>query len=98
VTNDLLERIGHLETELEELRGLHERVLMLEAGFKAPMSIANGLIAQALDERRRAHAYRVEALNKAKVEAERVGHRGPVDDFVRRLKAGEFDQAPGRPQ
>jgi hypothetical protein len=34
---------------------------------------------------------RYAALRAAKAEAERTGKRTAIDDFVRRLKAGEFD-------
>jgi hypothetical protein len=37
---------------------------------------------------------RLKAFEKAKTEAEAAGHRGPIDDFVRRLKAGEFERDP----
>jgi hypothetical protein len=36
---------------------------------------------------------RYAALRQAKAEAERTGSRAPIDRFVRRFKAGEFDRA-----
>ena len=37
---------------------------------------------------------RYAALWQAKAEAEHTGTRAPIDRFVRRLKAGEFDRPP----
>jgi hypothetical protein len=75
---------------------LSNRVLMLEAGYRAPLSHVDRSIARSLDEKRwEPHndaQRRLEAFKRAETEAERVGHRGPVDNFMRKLKAGEFDR------
>jgi hypothetical protein len=83
--------------ELEGLAlSLADRVLMLEAGLRAPLSILDRTMAKAMDEERwaphRAFERRVEMLNKAKAEAERAAMAEAADDFTRRLMAGEFDQ------
>jgi hypothetical protein len=81
---------------LERVRALEERVLMLEAGHRAPLSYVDQIIAQSLDEKRgEPHEdarRRLEAFKRAEAEAERVSHLGPIDDFVRKLKRGEFDR------
>jgi hypothetical protein len=76
--------------ELETLAlDLADRVLMLEAGLNAPLSIIDHDIAKALDEKRRAAeravARRVEMFNKANAEAARTRSRKPIDAFVRSL-------------
>jgi hypothetical protein len=81
---------------LERVRVLEERMLMLEAGHHAPLSYADRIIAQSLDEKRREPhedaRRRLEAFKQAEAEAERVSQRGPVDDFVQKLKRGEFNR------
>jgi hypothetical protein len=80
----------------EMMRDLADRVLLLEAGFPAPLSAADRIIAQGLDEQRRAESKsfpgRLKALNRAIVEGERTGTHEPIDDIVRRLKRGDFDR------
>jgi hypothetical protein len=77
------------------LLDLHERVSVIELTFNLPMSFLDRTIAEKAIERRaeaeETRRRRLEAFEKAKAEVERAGHRGPIDDFVRRLKAGEFE-------
>jgi hypothetical protein len=79
----------------QRVRALEDRVLMLEAGLRAPMSPMDRQIAKAFDQKRwephEEARCRLEAFRKAQAEAERLGHRGPIDAFMRRLNAGEFD-------
>jgi hypothetical protein len=84
-----------------DLRGivlsLCDRVLMLEAGFKAPLSYVDRQMAEALNKKRwEPHdaKRRFELFKQAEAEAERVGHRGPIDDFVGKLMRGELDRHP----
>jgi hypothetical protein len=77
-----------VETVLIDLRN---RVLMLEAGYRAPLSIALSLDEKRWEPHEDAQR-RHEAFKRAETEAERVGHHGPVDNFMRKLKAGEFDR------
>jgi hypothetical protein len=83
------------------LERIEDRLLMLEAGHKAPLSFADLAIAKQLhQERMRPHdaaRRRLDALREAQVEAERLGTDKPIDDLVRRLKRGEFD-LPLRPE
>jgi hypothetical protein len=83
---------------IERVRVLEERVLMLEAGHHAPLSYVDCIIAQDLDKKRREPhedaRRRLDAFKRAEAEAERVGHLGPVDDFLQKLKWGEFDLHP----
>jgi hypothetical protein len=83
---------------IERVRMLEERVLMLEAGHHAPLSYVDRIIAQDLDKKRREPheeaRRRLEAFKRAEDEAERVGHRGPVDDLMQKLKRGEIDRHP----
>jgi hypothetical protein len=78
------------------LERIEDRLLMLEAGHKAPLSFADLAIAKQLHQQRmRPHdaARRLDALREAQVEAERLGTDKPIDDLVRRLKPGDFDSA-----
>jgi hypothetical protein len=65
---------------------LADRVLMLEAGFRAPLSHLDRLAAERLDRKR--HEPHEEAMRRLAAfrEAERAGK---IDEFVRKLKAGE---------
>jgi hypothetical protein len=85
------------DSELQEiLRDINIRLLWLEVLAGAPVSYVDRLFAGEMDARRRAPheeaRRRVEAFRKAEAEAARVGHRGPIDKFVRELKAGESDR------
>jgi hypothetical protein len=84
---------------LAMMRDISLRLLQVEAALDFPMSIAEHCIATkaladrkaALDASRQANLERNKAFHRAEAEAERVGHRGPIDDFVRKLKAGEYE-------
>jgi hypothetical protein len=78
---------ARLETMLLDL---HERVLILEAGLKAPVPYVDQLAAEKALKRRRAPQEDALRRLEAYREAERAG---AVDAFTRRLKAGEFDRA-----
>jgi hypothetical protein len=65
-----------------------------------PLSAIERVIVRDIARRREeallADKRRNDAFQAAKVEAEKAGHRGPLDVFTHRLNAGEFD-APPRP-
>jgi hypothetical protein len=88
------DRSEYLEAAVHDL---NMRILWLEKLVGVPMSVVDRIIADEAYKRRRAPSEMarrcMEAGREAMAEAERVGHRGPIDRFVRRLKAGEFDQA-----
>jgi hypothetical protein len=82
--------------ELESIvLGLADRILILEAGLSTPLSYVERLSAEAALVRRRAphEASRriVAGYRAAQAEAERTGTDRPIDAFIRRVRAGEFD-------
>jgi hypothetical protein len=78
------------DSERAMLYELGMRVLCLEKAAGMPMSIADQLIAERVEEQRREtiekDRRRTEAYRKARVESERSGSPKPVDRFVRELK------------
>jgi hypothetical protein len=76
------------------LADINARLIWLEIKAGVPMSQLDRMIAKAMDARRRApieQARRnIEAFHEAEAEAERAGHRGPIDRFLQRLKAGRI--------
>jgi hypothetical protein len=93
-------RLDRHEKALADLKtmalSLAERVLVVESLTDGiPLSTADHLIARrALAGRRAPHEevrLRVRAFRRAQAEAETTGSREPIDRFLQRLKAGEFD-------
>jgi hypothetical protein len=82
------------------LGNIADRLLVLEDKVGVPITYIERLrlrdLGRILGRERESRGRRQEAWAQAKAEAERVGHRGPIDDFTRRLKAGEFDRPNGR--
>jgi hypothetical protein len=78
------------DSERAMLYELATRVLCLERAAGMPMSIADQLIAERVEEQRREtiekDRRRAEAYRKACVDSERTGSREPIDRFVRELK------------
>jgi hypothetical protein len=89
-------RLDRLE---EAMRDLYSRLTWLETHYDAPMSYIERSIAMDMDRKRRevAAAARLrrrlvtEAYHRARAEAEATNSRAPIDAFVRRLKAGDYD-------
>jgi hypothetical protein len=97
--DDNAARFTHADLE-KMVFALSDRLLIVEDKLGLPMSyvekILVGAIARRKEEARLADARRNEAFLEAKLEAEKVGHRGPLDEFVHRMNAGEFE-TPARP-
>jgi hypothetical protein len=89
-------RLDRLEAAV---RDLCPRVTWLETHYDVPMSYIEAVIAKDMDKKRRdsAGAERLreqrvtEAYRRAESEAEATHSRAPIDAFVRRLKAGDYD-------
>jgi hypothetical protein len=93
--DEIADRRTRADSLGDEFYDLAMRVLWLEHRAGEPMSIVDEIMAKsAREERRRPFGggRRFAEYNKAMAEAERIGHREPIDEFVRRLRAGEFDQ------
>jgi hypothetical protein len=90
------------DSAFEMLRDIARRLLIVEAKLGLPMSYIDQIMVQDIlkrqEERRAAHeqetADKIAALHEAEAEAERVGHRGPLDAFTLRVRRGEFDRYP----
>jgi hypothetical protein len=76
-----------------------DRILVLESKADIPVTFLDRVrlkgIEQAQERERECRGRRQEAWAKAQAAAESAGHRGPIDGFVRRLKAGEFESCDG---
>jgi hypothetical protein len=98
--DDLSARLDRVEAELYEALGAFSvRLSIIEDKLGLPMSYVDRIFAQHEVKRRQtareAVIRRDEAFHKAEAEAARVGDNGPLDRFVQRLKAGEFDRPNG---
>jgi hypothetical protein len=88
--------------ELERIvLSFNDRLVVIEDRLGLPMSAVDRAIARDIARRREeallADARRNEAFRQAQAEAEKVGHRGPLDIFTRKLNAGEFEPPRSRP-
>jgi hypothetical protein len=95
--HDNAARFTHVELE-KMLLAISDRLLVVEAKLGLPLSyveetIADGLVRER-EERRLAEIRRLEAFRVASAEAEQLGHRGPLDEYTLRLRAGEFEPPP----
>jgi hypothetical protein len=107
--SDLPTRLAPLEAEVHTLRGenwdLQQRVTWLELQHGVPVACIDAVMATKMGKEREEHwreenerRERVrEEFVKARDLAEMVGHRGPLDEFTRRIHAGEFDSPWWRP-
>jgi hypothetical protein len=90
-----LERIEARQLDLDKRLGdLGVRLLWLEAKLDVPMSIVDKAMADHFARERRERGARATAQHlaglQAMAEAEHTGSHKPIDDFVARVKAGEF--------
>jgi hypothetical protein len=87
-------RFTHADLE-QMVFALSDRRLVVEDRLGLPLSVVDRIQVEGVirrkEEARLAEARRNDAFREAKAEAERVGHRGPLDEFTRRLHAGEFE-------
>jgi hypothetical protein len=90
VTDSDLERVE------AALHDINLRLLFLEKTFGIPIPYVDKILADTRHAQRMrglqgATLGALTALSEAKAEAERTGSRRPIDEFVARLKAGEFE-------
>jgi hypothetical protein len=86
-------------SELEKMVfDIHDRLLVIEDKLGLPMSGIERVIVRDIagrrEDQRLAEERRATAYHAAHVEAEKAGHRWPLDVFTPRLNAGEFDATP----
>jgi hypothetical protein len=87
-------RLTHAELEAMVFK-LSEDVLRLKYHAGLPLAYVDKAIVEDIEKReaaeREAAQRRDAAFVEAKAEASRVGNNEPIDDFVRKLKRGEFE-------
>jgi hypothetical protein len=85
--------------ELEKIvLGFSDRLAVIEDKLGLPMSAVDKALARDFARRREEHRLaetrRDEAYQAARAEAEKLGHRGPLDVFTHQLATGAFDPPP----